>query len=200
MLLKSSRLLNYPVLSLHVTGMIAKTTGIVIDPNYLKIEAFEVTGPETGREVGDYLRVTDIREFSSIGMVVDSSDEFVFSEDIIKLKQLLDINFSLIGKKVETKKGVKLGKVIDYFVNSDTFEVQQIIVQRPFLKAFLDSELTIGRSEIVKVTDTKVIVKEEKANLKSKVAAEDFVPNFVNPFREPQLSTADSRTLDEQDT
>lgn len=152
-----------------------------------------------GEEFGDYLQVADVREFSSIGMVVDSSDEFVFGEDVIKLKEILSLNFSLLGKKVETRKGTRLGRVTDYYVNSETFDVQQIVVQRPLLKSFLDPELTIGRSEIVKVTDSKVIVKDEEAKIREKTAQADFVPNFVNPFREPQLSTADSRTLDEQD-
>ena len=101
--------------------------------------------------------------------------------------------------KVESKKGAKLGKVSRYLVNTENFMVQQFVVQRPFMKSFLDPELLIGRSEITKVTNDKIIVKDEEDKIKKGVAREDFVPNFVNPFRKPNPLRADSRTLDEQD-
>ena len=201
MLIKDTDLINYPVLSLHMSGMIAKTTEAIIDPSDLKIVGFYLTGPEVGDgEHGDILQIRDVREFSNLGMVIDSSDEFVNADDVIKLKEVIDINFQLIGKKVETKKKTKLGKVIGYTVNPADFMIQQIVVQRPFMKSFLDPELLIGRSEIVNVDDEKVVVRDEEKKIRERATKEDFVPNFVNPFREPQLSHVDSRTLDEPDT
>lgn len=182
-----------------MSGMIARTTEIIIDPDSLKIVAFKVFGPETGREVGEYLQEKDIREYSALGMVVDSADEFVNPDDVIRLQKVLGLNFSLDGMKVVTKKGTYLGKVSGYTINTDNFMVQQLIVQRPFLKSFVDPELTIGRSEIVKITDTEIVVKDEESKIRANATREDFIPNFVNPFREQRLSTADSRILGEQD-
>lgn len=201
MLVKDTDLLNFPVLSLHMSGMIAKTTEAIIDPSDLKIVGFYVNGPETGDgEHGDILQVNDIREYSRLGMVIDSSDEFVNADDVIRLKEVLDINFQLIGKKVETKKKTKLGKVIGYTVSPEDFMIQQIVVQRPLMKSFLDPELLIGRGEIVNVDDEKIVVRDEEKKIRERATKEDFVPNFVNPFREPQLSHVDSQTLDEPNT
>ena len=206
MIIDSTKLLNYPVLSIHVGGMIAKTTSLIIDPNDLKIVGFQLTGPEVGGDNGTILQVKDIREFSNIGMVVDSIDEFVSPGDVIKLDEILNLNFELIGKKVESKKGSKIGKVSGFSVNTEDFMIQQFVVQRPVMKSFLDPELLIGRSEIEKVTDEKVIVKDEEEKIRKRALKEDFVPNFVNPFRaggafapEPDLSKADSQTLDASD-
>ncbi len=199
MLIDATKLINYPVLSLHVGGMIAKTTKIIIDPDDLKIVGFELMGPDVGGENGTVLQIKDIREFSDIGMVVDSIDEFVNPEDVVKLDKIMSLGFELENMKVESKKGAKLGKVSRYLVNTENFMVQQFVVQRPFMKSFLDPELLIGRSEITKVTNDKIIVKDEEDKIKKGVAREDFVPNFVNPFREPNPLRADSRTLDEQD-
>ncbi len=200
MLMKDSDLQNYPVLSIHMSGMIAKTTDAIIDPNDLKIVGFFVNGPKVGTgDCGNILQVVDIREFSNLGMVIDSEDELVNSDDVIKLQEIVNINFQLIGKKVETRKKTKLGKVASFTVNPKNFQIQQIIVQRPLMKSFLDPELTIGRSEIVNVDDEKIIVKDEEKKIRERSANEDFVPNFVNPFREPQLSRVDTQTLDEQD-
>ncbi|MBQ6127911.1 PRC-barrel domain-containing protein [Candidatus Saccharibacteria bacterium] len=197
MLIESSRLLNYPILSLHMAGMIAKTSELIIDPNDLKVIAFKLYGPEVGTMSGEYLRTDNVREFSGLGMVVDSADDFVNPDEVIKLKEVLDLNFSLNGMKVETRKGSNLGRVGSFTVNTDGFYVQQLVVNRPFFKSFMDPELLIGKSEIVKITDDKIIVKDEESKIRERATKEDFVPNFVNPFRKPQLSTADNQSLDE---
>ncbi|MBR5621307.1 hypothetical protein IKW75_02395 [Candidatus Saccharibacteria bacterium] len=197
MLINANDLLNKPILSLHMGGMIAKTSEIIVDPDNLKVVAFKVYGPEVGGEFGEYLQEKDVREYSPLGMVIDSIDEFVNETDVVKLEKVLKLNFSLNGMKVVTKKGTKLGKVSGYTINTDNFMVQQLIVQRPILKAFVDPELIIGRSEVVKITDTEIVVKDEESKIRANATHEDFIPNFVNPFREQRLSTADSQTLDE---
>ena len=178
-------------------GRIAEVTGVIIDPDKLKVAAFYVDGPEVGREAGNILQSKDVREYSSIGMIVDSSDEFINEDDVIALQKIIEIGFSLEGKIVETRKGTRLGRVTEYTVDSDGFIIQQLVVRRPLLKSFMDPELLISRSEIVKVTDDKVVVRDEESKIRKKAATEDFVPNFVNPFREPKLSTADTKNLDE---
>lgn len=197
MLIDAAKLINYPILSLHMTGMIAKTDKLIIDPNDLSVLAFKIYGPEINGETGDYLKTEDVREFSELGMVVDSSDDFVTSEDVIKLKQVLELNFNLENMKVETRKGNLLGRVSGFTVNTSGFYVQQLVVQRPFFKSFMDPELLISKNEVVKITDDKIIVKDEESKIRQRAIREDFVPNFVNPFREPRLSTADSRNLGE---
>lgn len=197
MLVNSERLLNCPVLSLHVGGEVARTSEIIVDPNELKIAAFRISGPQIGGEVGNYLQENRIREYSSMGMVVDSFDDFVDTNEAISLQKILGLNFTLIGMKVVTRKGTKLGKVSDFTVNTEGFMVQQLIVQRPIIKAFLDPELVIGRSEVVEITDREIIVRDEESKIRANATREDFVPSFVNPFREPRLSTADNQTLDE---
>ena len=110
------------------------------------------------------------------------------------------MNFKLEGKKVVTKKKTKLGKVIDYTVDPNDFLILQLIIQRPPVKAFLDPELVISRKEIVEITDEKIIIKDEEEKIRKKAIKEDFVPNFVNPFREPNFAKADSQSPREQDS
>lgn len=192
MLINASRLINYPVLSLHVGGPIAWVDAEIVDPEKLKILAFYVSGPaiQNDPEAGEILESRDVREFSNLGMIVDSVEVFVNPGDVAKLDKVMELNFALVGLKVETKKGTKLGKIIDYVVDSETFMVHQLIVKRPAIKAFLDPELIIPRKEILEVDDYKVIVKDEEEKIRKRAAREDFVPNFVNPFREPDFSAS----------
>lgn len=187
MLINTSRLINCPILSLHVGGRVATVTEVIIDPDSLKVIACRVDGPLVGKEVGDILPMTSVREFSRLGMIVDSTDEFVEADEIIRIRDVLALNFNLVGLKVETKKGNKLGKVTDSTVNPESWQIQQLIVQRPLIKSFIDPELVVSRSQIVEVDDYKVVVKDNEAKIKEKAQA-DFTPSFINPFREPDFA------------
>ncbi len=200
MLIPSSRIIGVPVLSLHVTAPIGHTTAPIINPSNLQIVAMFVDGPAIKKDgAGDILDIRSIREFSSLGMIINSADDLVSREDAIRLKKILDINFELIGKKVITKKGTKLGKVINYTLDPSTFHIAQLIVQRPTFKAIIDPELVIGFSQIAKITDTEIIVKNEEEKVRKESTKKDFVPNFVNPFREPHYAPIQSQNPDEQD-
>lgn len=190
MLINSSRLKGCPILSLHVGGQIARVTDLIIDPDNLHLIAVRVEGPMVEPEEGSLLVMDSVREFSRAGMIVDSNDEFVRGEDIVWVQKVLKLNFDLIGLKVVTKKGVKLGKVEDFVLQSSSWDVQQLIVRRPIMKALIDPELTIGRSRIVEVDDYQVVIKEEHEKAKSKIKSttiEELVPDFVNPFRKPDF-------------
>lgn len=190
MLINNSRLIGCPILSLHIGGRIANVVETVVDPNTLKIVACRVDGPLVGREIGEILPMASVREFSRLGMIVDSGDEFVEANDVVRIKNLLELNFSLLGLKAETRKGHKLGKVSDFTVEPESWQIQQLVVQRPMMQSFLDPELTIARSQISEINDYKVIVKDstEKAKTKVKAPTEKFSPNFINPFREPDFA------------
>ncbi|MDO4527920.1 MAG: PRC-barrel domain-containing protein [bacterium] len=190
MLIEATSLVDYPVLSLHVGGEIARVVALVVEPEKLKVVAFQVlvsfiSGED---EPGEFLESRDVREFSQMGMIVDSEEVFVNTGEVVSLDKVLSYQFSPFGLKVVTKAGANLGKVVDFVVETDGFLIRQLIVRRPIMKAILDPELVIPRSEIVEVTDDKIIVKDEEEKIRKKAIREEFRPNFVNPFREPDFS------------
>ncbi len=190
MLISYSRLIGTPILSIQAGGPIATIKNAIIDPNNLKILGFNLEGPLLNRTDATILDIRSVREYSQLGMVIDGIEELVAPDDVIKIQKVLELNFDLINLKVKTKKGTKLGHLIDYTVTSEDFIVQQIIVKRPLVKALVDPELTISRKEIVVITDYEVIIKDEEKTLKARAEKEDFVPNFVNPFREQGFAPA----------
>ena len=196
----NSRLIGTPILSIQIGGPIGRIASSILDPNELKIIAFRLEGPML--KDNNILDVRSIREYSEYGMVVDDIDEIVAESDVIKIQRVLELNFNLIGLKVETKKGNKLGKVSDFVVTSEDFFTKQIIVKRPVVKSLNDPELVISRQEIVEITDYKVIVKDEKKTVKAHAAQEEFMPNFVNPFRshEPDFVPADTKNPGDKDS
>ncbi|MBO7718436.1 hypothetical protein J6S37_03015 [Candidatus Saccharibacteria bacterium] len=199
MLVYASKILGTKVISVQAGGTIGIIDGIIVEPDNLKVIAFKVGGPLVAKSENYILDINSIREYSTFGIVIDHIEELVAPKDIVKIAKVLELNFDLIDLKVETKKGSKLGKVIDYTISNEDFIVQQIIVKRPLIKSLVDPELTIPRKEIVEITDYKIIVKDEEKVIKKKAEKEDFIPNFVNPFREQDFAPADTKTPDEQD-
>jgi len=198
MLVVGSKLINVPVMSMHVGGEIARAKVAIIDPENLKVIAYELSGALLRGTQEKILRTDDVREFGRLGFIVDSQDELVAREDVVRIDEIMKFKFDLVGLKVVTKKGKRLGKVSDYLVDAGDFLVQKIIVQRPVVKALMDPELVIDRSEIVEIDDYKIVVKDEEAGskVKEKKVATNFVPNFVNPFAEPAFETIRSQNPD----
>ena len=201
MLLNGNKLRDVPILSIQAGGMIARTSDPIIDPDELKVVGFKIVGP-LAKSGSNILDVQSIREFSNYGMVIDSADELVSGDDVVRIKRVLDLGFNLIGLKVESRKGSKLGKVSSFNCTEDDFMIQQLIVQRPAIKALMDPELLIPRAEIVEVNDYKVIVRDEEKKIKERAEKEDFIPNFVNPFRKnpgPDYAPSQTENPDESD-
>lgn len=190
MLIAGSRFLNSPVMGLQTGGELARTSREIIDPATLTIIAFELSGPLLA-EHPSFLRIADVREFSDIGIIVDSSDEFVGLDDIVRLKDIYDLHFDMIGKHVLDEKKHRLGKVTSYTIDTVGFMIQQFSVKRPLLKSFTDTELLIHRSQIVEVNDTSIIVRSDVAEASEPTATP--MPSYHNPFRpsSPQPNSSD---------
>lgn len=184
---------NMPVMSLQTGSELARASRAIINPHNLSIIAYELSGHLLDQQPS-LLRIADIREIGSLGMIIDSTDEIVGLDDIIDLKEVYEYNFELIDKLVIDDKKHKLGKVIGYTVDPDSFTIQQIQVKKPLFKSFSDVELLIHRSQVVKVTDDVVIVKSAIVEQKqTKVVVPSGGMVFDNPFRKsPEPRTESS--------
>ena len=198
MLVIGSDMINKSVLSLHMGGEIARTTSAVIDPEDLKVIAYVVDGPliKNDPEVGDILATDDVRELSKEGLIIDSADVLTTEEDVVRIKDIMELNFDLIGLKVVTRDGKKIGKVIDYTLDSGSFMIYQLTVQRSIgLASFNDPVLTINRSQVIEIDDYKITIKHDKEEVKitkNEAKTANEVPReFVNPFRKPAFGQSD---------
>lgn len=178
MLIPGSELINTPVMSLQTGAELAATHTAVINPHKLTVEAYVLSGPTLDSEVS-LLRTLDIREIGAIGMIIDSSDEFITPGDVIKLDEIYALHFTLENKLVLNEKRHKVGKVIDYTVDVDSFSIEQLNVRRPLLKSFNDDELIIHRSQIIEITDDAIVIKEMEVTPMPTLSQK----SFANPFR-----------------
>lgn len=180
MLIAGSRLIDAPIMGLQTGSELARTSQAVIDPANLELVAFELSGNLLDSHPS-LLRIADVREFSDIGIIVDSSDEFVSPDDIVKLNKIYKLHFQLEGRLVINEKKQKLGKVIGYTLDTTGFLVQQLSVKRPLLKSLNDTELLVHRSQITEINDQAIIVHSE-AEIPEPLL-ESVRTAYVNPFR-----------------
>lgn len=180
MLLSGSRLIDTPIMSLQTGTELARTSRPVVDPRNLEVVAYELTGALLNTHPS-FLRIADVREFSDIGIIVDSSEEFVALDDIIKLKTTYELDFNLPGMTVLNERGNRVGKVTDYTLDTTDFLVQQLSVKRPLLQSFNDTELLIHRTQITEINDTTIIIHSEAKIPEPLIDSVKMA--YANPFR-----------------
>jgi uncharacterized protein YrrD len=158
MLQLSSSLTNVPVMSLRTGSPVATAIEPIINPNNLKIEGFYC------EDVFDKTRLVllyqDIRDIIKGGFVVDDHESLVEPEDLVRLKDILDINFELLGKPIETTNKEKVGKVSDYAAETTTMYIQKIYAGQSLFKNLTRGSLSIDRNQIVEVTSKRIIINE----------------------------------------
>lgn len=170
-------------MGLQTGSELARTHKAIINPKTLEIAAYELEGPLLN-DHPSLLRIADVREFSDIGLIVDSSDEFVGLDDIIKLREIYELHFSPVGMPVVDEKRHKLGKVESYTIETGAFLIQQLLVKRPLLKSLNDAQLLVHRSQITEISDTEIIV-HSQAEI-PEPAIDAIRHGYTNPFRKNQ--------------
>lgn len=169
MLQLSSMLLNRPVMSLRDGRSVATTTSAIINPNNLKIEGLYCRDDKSRAEL--ILVGQDIREILPQGVVVNDYDVLAEPEELVRLHELLDINFELIGKQVVTSGGHKLGKVNDYSVETQSMFIQKLYVTQSVFRSLGTENLGISRTQIVEITDKKIVVHDATEKITADASA-----------------------------
>jgi sporulation protein YlmC with PRC-barrel domain len=158
MLQLSNALLNRPVMSLRTGQQIATANEPIINPNNLKIEGFYCT--DRFEKDTKVLLYQDIRDIITQGFVVDDFDVLTMPSELVRLQDVMDIAFTLIGKAVDTTSKQHIGKVSDFATEIETMYIQKLYVSRSVLKSFTGGNLGIDRSQINEITDKRVIIND----------------------------------------
>lgn len=167
----SASLVNQDILSLRTGGKIGKTLRFVINPNILKIEGWYIYN---AYEKGDFVLLSNaVREIISKGLIVDDHDAMTPPEDLVRLKSVLDTQFDLMGKKVVTESRRTIGKVCDFAIDDKSFLINKIYINQNLFKSFSTQQLIVGRTQIIEITDKKIIVKDSSipASARGRAAA-----------------------------
>ena len=181
MILLGSALTNAPIMGIQTGNELARTKLAIVDPASLTVVAYEIAST-LGRDTQPLLlRMQDVRELSDIGFIIDSEDEFVRPEDVIKLNEIYNLHFELVGIRFIDEKRRKIGKVVDFTLETGGFVIQQLTVRRPLLRSLNDTELLIHRSQIIEINNDSIVVHSQAKAPEPEL--HEVVGSYVNPFR-----------------
>jgi hypothetical protein len=158
MLQLSGTMMNRQVLSLRTGSPIADITAPIINPDNLKIVGFYCQ--DFNSKTPTVLLYQDIRDVLPQGVVVNDFDALTDPAELVRLKKVLDADFDLIGKPVETVSHDKVGKVHDYAFETESMYIQKIYVNRSLLKSLTTGSLSIDRTQIHETTPKKIIIND----------------------------------------
>lgn len=161
MLRLSNTLFDKSVLSLRTGGPIAAIKAPIINPDNLKIEGFYCEDRFSKAEL--ILVSQDIREILPQGFVVNDHDVLVEADDLVRLKKVLEINYQIIGKQVETISKQKIGKVSDYAVETESMYIQKVYIAQSVFKSFTGGSLSVDRNQVVETTPRKIVINDLEA-------------------------------------
>lgn len=162
MLQLTGMIINRPVMSLRTGTQVATALTPIINPNNLKIEGFWC---RAGRRKQLVLLSQDIRDSLPQGLVVNDEDVLTEQDELVRLKPIIQIKFELLGKTVETSSGRKLGKVNDYATDTDSMFIKKLYVAQPLYRNLGGGHLGIDRTQIIEITDKKIVVQDIEANV-----------------------------------
>lgn len=158
MLTLGQSLVEKNILSLRIGRPIGIAGEPIINPNNLKIEGWHALESDTKQTA--ILLSLDVRDILPQGFVVNDNEALTDPSELVRLKDLIANDFTVIGKSVTTTNRKRLGKVTDYTFEKNGFFIQKLYVSQSLLKSFTGGALMIDRSQIVEITNKKIVVKE----------------------------------------
>ncbi len=172
MLVLNSMIQNATILSLRNGGILGTIFGFVINPANLKIEALVCNINNTKQHM--YLLNQDIRDMNNNKILINDYDSLSKADELIRMKELIELGFTLVGKPVITKSKQKIGKVREFSVDNTSFFIQKLYITQPIYKNLYGNQLIIDRAQIIEITNTKIVVNDllQPTKLKASIIAE----------------------------
>lgn len=170
MLILASQIQDAPILSIRNGHPVAMAGKMLINADKLEVAAVFCKSPGW-RGDNHVLLLRDIREYSRSGIIIDSLEDIEDIGEIIRLGDVMERNYQIVGKHVVTEGGHKLGKVEDYSVDTVSNRIQKIYIKPSLLKNLMVNNLVIDRANIIKADDDKITVSDASLKTPTKVEA-----------------------------
>lgn len=157
------------VMSLRTGAPVATVAAAILNPNNLYIEGWFVKENRTNEDL--VLLSSDVRDILPQGFVVNDQEALTPPADLIRLKEVLELNFKLLNLKVVSESGKNYGKVSDYAFETANFFVQKIYAGQPLVRNFSGGSLSIDRAQIIEVTNRRIVIEDPSEPARSRATS-----------------------------
>lgn len=155
-----SRALGTQVMEAGSGEIIGLISDILIQPNTGKIEGFFITLPSFFATEPLFLSVLDIIHWGT-RVTIRDPDALCPVSDLLRLQDLLDDDRIILGQKMITQSGRKIGVCKDV-----QFDTKKMRVEWLFPKKYFRWGTSLPASEIVEVTSDAIVMKDPSLPVK----------------------------------
>ncbi len=155
------------VLSLRTGGPVGKITNALINPNNLYIEGWFVEDNRSKKQL--ILLSNDVRDILPQGFAINDHEVLVEQQELVRLKDLFELNFRVLNLRVTSESGRNYGKINDFAFDTGDFFIHKLYAGQSLVKNFSGGTLSIDRSQIIEVTNRRIIIEDptEKAGVRA---------------------------------
>ena len=150
--------IDMPVMSIRSGRRLSTSLEPVVNPHKLSVLGFYVEDRASG--IDKILLSEDIREFSDVGIIVDSEEALMDPADLVKHEAIIDMQFAIVGKRLVTQSGKKLGKVEDYAIDDLNYRIEKIYARPVAIKTLSTNDYVVNRRQIASVNEHEIVVKD----------------------------------------
>lgn len=156
-------------MSLRTGGPVAILGEPIVNPNNLYIEGWYARDGRTNDVL--VLLSQDIREVLPQGFVINDHEVLSDPAELVRLKEIIGLNFNLLKLHVYSSGGKRYGKVNDFAFETSSFYVQKIYANQSLVKNFTGGTMSIDRSQIVEITNRRITIEDPTETVPSTAPA-----------------------------
>jgi uncharacterized protein YrrD len=169
MLIKGTSLINKQIRSMRDGSMIARVADLIIDPNNGKLLAFKLQKSKFFKP--KIICAIDISGFTPLFLVVKDDSVVIDADEVVKIKEVLAKKIMIIGNKVKTENGKKLGICENILIDTATSMTTKFYVKSSGLLGSLQPDRIIPSSAVVRIDCNAIVVKENGVKEKATAVA-----------------------------
>lgn len=107
---------------------------------------------------------------------VHSHDVIIDGHDVLRVEEVQRQHNDIYEKRVETEDGEVLGRVVDFSIDGQTYELQKLHVSKVVLGMVRYGGRIISAKKIVEILPSKIIVKNGAEKVVEKSVEREVVP------------------------
>lgn len=157
MIIEAKKLMDLPVAAMDTRAKIGEVGEILVAPENGKLLGFLINERGFSLAPRKALAIFDIKTWDPKGLVTESYDNLVDSDEIVRIKEVLDKKIILLGLKARTESGKNLGSIEDFLIDTETE-----MVVKYYLKDLLGKSRIFPADKVISI-ETKGLPFGDKA-------------------------------------
>ena len=163
-----SKVINTEVINAQNGKRLARLHDLIIDPDNGKIIAI-IINPKKNLIVS----ILDISKWGN-NIQVNDPHAIIDGFEILKVKKIQEEEKKIIGSSVKTEDNDYIGKVHDYYIETDLGNLSKIITKKHFL-FFNYDERIIDFKDILEIKKGEIIIKSDYKTVKETEKTESTI-------------------------